>query len=285
MAKKVEDTKDLATTQTKAIAQFDYGDDAVPVGQVGKGFEGQTNADVSIPFIRLLQPGSPQVAGQTIDGVQAGMYLHSVSQKLWTNKTGGMLWVFSFTRHEYIQWRPIDHGGGFVARFEPEDPVVLKAKEKAKFGEYFIDNEGRTGKDGDELSETFTTFGVALDEEEQLLGMACLPFKSSGIKTYRNCMTQLRAHTSLGPTGKMQTPLYAHVNRFTSEFKQKDKNSWWEPRWEPKNKTLDASLLAPTDERFLLAKSIKKMIESGQAKVDYSKMEGGGERKGEDIPF
>lgn len=278
MAKKVESTStDIQTTGTKAMTSFDYGEDAVPVGQVGRGFEGQTNEDVSIPFIKLMQPGSPQVAGQTIEGIQAGMFLHTVSNKLWSNKTGGLLYVCGFTRHEFLQWKPEAQGGGFVGRHNIEDPAVLKAKAASKkFGEYFVDADGRTGMEGDELSETFTTFGVACDDDGSMLGMVCFPFRGTGIKTYKSWMTQVRAHTTLIGDKKMMTPLFAHLGRFTTEFKQKDKNSWWEPRWEPASKMLDASCIAPDDERFVLAKQVKKMMESGVAKVDYSRMQSDG---------
>jgi hypothetical protein len=47
------------TTATDAVAadNYDYGQDA------GAGFENQTSEDVSVPFIVLLQPGSPSGPG------------------------------------------------------------------------------------------------------------------------------------------------------------------------------------------------------------------------------
>lgn len=283
MAKKEEKSL-VKEDQNKAITTFDYGDDAADFGQIAAGFEGQNNEDIAIPFIKLLQPNSPQVAGQLIEGIAGGQYFNTITQQLWKNPNG-LLFVIGATRHEYLQFRPEKHGSGFVGRHAIDSPVVLKAKSESKeFGTYFVDADGRTGDDGDELSETFSCFGAWGDDAGNV-GMAILPFKSTGIKTYKNMMTQIRSHTMEQGGRKVTPPLFAHLCRFTSEFKQRDKQSWWEPRYAPANGSIATSLIAPDDPRFQLAKSMQKMVVEGTAKVDYSKMDGKKSEKGDDIPF
>lgn len=286
MAKAKTETE-IQKTGPSAIDSFDYGENAVDVGEVARGFEGQTNEDVSIPFVKLLQPNSPEVARQEIEGIVAGAYFNTVTKQFYKNPSG-MLYIAACTRHEYLQWRPQDEGGGFVGRFSIEDPVVLKAKSGAEFGSYYVDAEGRTGDKGDELSETFTLFGVVCDESS-VLSMAILPFKGTGIKCYKNMMTQLRSNTILQGGKKKNPPLFANLLKFTSEFKSKDKNSWWVPVYTPAKGSVTDSLVSQNDERFIQALAVERMIKANSAQIDasYAKMQSdkGGSTSGGDVGY
>lgn len=289
--KNKSETTAVATTEAPgALQTIDYGDDAVDVGQVARGMENQTNEDIAIPFIKLLQPNSPEVAQGTVDGAMGGMFLNTISKRLYTNKTGGLMLVLAATRHEYIRWRPQDLGGGFVARYDIDDPIVLQSKAASKtFGEYYVDalEENRTGADGDELSETFTCFGVSCDEEA-VHSMVIFPFKGSAIKCYKNMMTQIRSVTVPGPNGsKKIPPLFAHLIRLNTEMKQKDKNTWWVPLYTPAiDKSAERSLIKPDDERFIMAKAVEQMVKTNSAKIEesYKKTSADGKSK-EEAPF
>lgn len=276
MAKKnTTETTELQTQGTQAMS-FDYGEDAVDIGQVAPGFENHTSEDTSIPFIYLLQSNSPVVAEGKVPGAAAGNWYNSVTGDLYKNPDG--IWfVAAATRHEFLRYTPRDKGGGFKGRYAIDSEEVAKAKScSKKFGEYFFDGD----PDGDELSETFTVFGAVVDAE-RAIGMAVIPFKGTGIKCYKNCMTQIRAHTVNINGQKKVPPMYSHLLKFTTEFKKNNEGTFWVPKYEPALGTVGNSMIAPTDERFIMAKAVKQLLDMGTAKVDYSQAQGGGREEGE----
>jgi hypothetical protein len=266
---KTENTE-IQTQGTQAMA-IDYGEDAVDVGQVAPGYENHTNEDTAIPFIYLLQSNSPVVAEGKVPGAAAGNWYNSVTGDLFKNPDG-LLFVAAATRHEFLRYTPREKGGGFKGRYAIDSAEVAKAKaESKKFGEYFFDGD----PEGDELSETFTVFG-AVCTPEGALGMAVVPFKGTGIKCYKNWMTQVRAQTVIINGQKKVPPLYCHFARLTTEFKKNNEGTFWVPKYEPALGTVTKSMLAPTDERFQMAKAVKMLLDMGTAKVDYSQAQGGG---------
>lgn len=274
-------TQALQTTPPAgALAAFDYGDDAVPLGQQAMGYENQTSEDSTVPFLVLLQAMSPVVAEQKVPGAVAGQWMNTVTQMTWSNPSG-LLFVPATTRHEYTQFTPRNQGGGYKGRHAIDSEVVTKAKAASKnFGEYFT-------PEGDELTETFYVFGAIGDADGAALGMAVIAFKSSMIRAYKNWMSLLRAHTISTPTGEKRTPpLYSHLARLTSEPKKFPDGTAFIPVINSANGSVPASMLAPTDDRFLMAKACKTLLDQGGAKVDYQKQkEGGGAGGSTDVPF
>ena len=265
MAKNKKDETELQTTGTTAVQAFDYGEDAVPMGQVAPGYENQGSDDTAIPFIVLLQANSPVVVEQKVEGAQAGMFLNTVTQQLWSNKDPLYI-VPALTRHEFVEYVPRDAGGGFVGRHEIDSDVVLQAKADAKknglaFGEYYVGEN--------ELTETFYIFGVACTLE-RAIGMAIVPFKSTGIKCYKHWMTQVRSHTVDTPNGKKIPPLFAHLGKLTTDFRKNNDGSFFVPVYTPAiDGNVGRSCLSPDDERFKMAKALKNLVDSGTAKVNY----------------
>jgi hypothetical protein len=275
-------TTTTAETSTE-LTPFDYGDDAVDVGQVAPGYEGQTTDDQALAFIKLLQPGSPEVAKQSVPGAAAGVYLNKLNGRMWKNPEG-ILWVSASTKHEYVQWRHKDNGGGIQGRFSIDSPEVAKAKSASKeFGVYQIPAEG--GKDGfDDLVETFYSFGICLDEDYNPLNAGIMTFVSSHIKPYRAWMSQIRMHTVPAPGGgKKIPPMYSHLCRFTSQMKEKGDNVYFVPVFAPAIEgSISKSMLAPDSEAFKLARGVYESIKAGSAKIDYSQEDGtGGDDGGE----
>lgn len=301
MAKKTETTA-LVKEETKAVGQvMDYSD----FGGSGAGYEGQTSEDTALPFFALLQPMTPAVVDQTVEGATPGMIMNNVTKLLYTAKKP-LICIPVFTKHEYILWKPRKAGGGFIARYDIDDPIVAKAKSRStKFGKYFIPPTRNDAEEimwdaqwqkrfdedqGDELQETFTVFMLecGLDPEDQV-GMAIFPFKSSMIKTYKSWMSTVRAHTVLGADGKRVTPpLFAHLAALSGEMTKKNGNTWAIPKYVPAiNGKVIESCLAPDDPRFQAAFQMYTFVRSGQAKVDYTKMqqedgEGDGVAQGDD---
>ena len=286
MAKKKEETTELTTTTPPGeLMQFDYGEDA------GKGFEHQTMHDAAMPMIAILQPNSPQVAGCDDGTIRAGMLYNTVTKQTYDGKTG-LIYVAGTTRHYYAEWTPRTEGKGFHGVHEPSSQVVLEAMKtnKKKIGKLRIlatewDRDGNEQKKMHELVQTFYTYGIICTEEGEVAGMGVMSFKSTAIRAYREWIGRIRDATAR--FGNRRPPQWAHPIRITTERNQKDSNTWYTPVITSLNPDgVIASLLAPTDSRYLFAKSVAMLVDSGEAKVNYDQENVAGEAEaGDDIPF
>lgn len=265
--------QNIAKIGTTALASIDYGEDAVVADgkEAGRGYEHQGKADVSIPFMNLLQSLSPIV----VEGkAKPGDWFNTVTEELFGKDTG-FLFVGGTTRRMFTEWTPRDKGGGFRGQHEVESDVVTKAiKNSARFGKYLTD-------DGNTLNETFYVYG-ALCDERQALTMAVIPFWSTKIRAYKAWMTRLRQATIVDGRGtKVRPPLYAHLSRVTSVQQKNEKGTFFVPTIVAANKTIVDSLLRPDDERFMMAKACMQLVDSGEAKVDFSKIQDAGDDVGD----
>lgn len=270
-----EDTTAMQVAEAPgALVEFDYGEDA------GAGFEHQTAADTSIPFIILLQAGSPQVKARTNPKALDGNMMNTVTEQCY-DRDQGFLFVPATTRHLFAKWVPRDRGGGFRGHLQPEDPIVLQAvKDAVKFGKYQM-------TEGDELlqlSECFYVYGAVCDEDGNADGMALMAFTSTKIKAYKKWNSRLRG-LSIPRKGlpPVRPPLYGSLTRVVSlpeKNHEGDYNVFGLKAGDPRG--LLQSLLRPDDPRFLMAKACKELVDAGVAKVDFAKQ---GEPEKEKVPF
>lgn len=257
--KKEEAVKSKAiTTQTApgAVgAVIDYGSDA------GAGFENQTKADISIPFIAVLQPMSPQITN--MNDAKPGMLFNTVTEELF-KADSGLLVVPATTKHVYVEWVPREKGGGFVAVHEVTSDVVKQALASSKeFGKYTLPN-------GNQLSETFYVYGVLIDENDETLGMATIAFTSTKIAAYKRWNTKVNMFTVKTPDGrKVRPPLFAHKVRVTSVKEKNAKGEFFNFNLAPANGGVAESLLPPGHPTLEAAKELRQMVDSGAAKAAY----------------
>lgn len=275
---KVEETTAMTTTgETSIGTAIDYGDDAVALGDDALGYEGQTTEDTALPFIKMVQSGTPELKKKLIKGLEEGDWLNPVTGRVWKNPQG-LIWISAMTRHEYVEYVPLDAGGGFKGRYSIDSPEVARAKaESKKFGKYNIGPiiSGTEPPLRNELVETFLSFGVFCDEEMNPLGIGMLGFKSTGIKCYKNWMSTIRMHTIPdGKGGKRVPPMYAHAARFTTMQKEEGKQIWTIPIYSPAvDGDVNKSLLHQNHPAFLMARSVYESVKAGTVKVDYDKMQ------------
>lgn len=257
--------KDLAATKGGALVTHNYGEDA------GAGFENQTSADVSIPFLAVLQAMSPQCEGEDAK-YRPGQLFNTVSEEA-IKGSEGILFVPGTTKHVFVEWRPRDAGGGIVNVYEPTDPVVVKAQNEAtEFGKLKVGSN--------DLIETFYVYGVHVDEDkETVLGPLVLAFTSTKIKKYKawNSRLNMFAHKKAGLPAK--PPLFAHLTRVTSVNDENTKGKFHNFQLAPATGEVATSLLAPDSEPLAAARQVREMVLSGAAQADYKsagKTSGGG---------
>lgn len=246
--------KEVATAAQTAMASYDYGD------MTGEGAEGTTPDDISIPFMNLLQPLSPQVSGDSaIDGAKPGDFYNNVTGELISGKKG-FIFQPCYRDHCYIEWVPKDAGGGFVGRHDLDSETVRDAiadNNGSKYGGLHVGNN--------ELVETVYIYGLVLNEDgSEIEGFAVLPCWSTKMKPLRAAWTQFT-------TLKGRPPLYAMRWKVTSKS---DKNKKGQPFFNYVIEAKALPLLRPDDETQLNmmrdAQTFRNQVAAGAAKADLS---------------
>lgn len=260
------------TAKAAPPAAYDYGEDE------GAGYEGQSSADVLIPFLTVLQQLSPQV--EDIDAAKPGMLINTVTNDLFDGEAG-VVFVPATTEHCYIEWVPRDEGGGggqgFVGRHEIDSDVVKKARDTQEFGKY------RT-EAGNHLVETFYVYGVLVTPDG--IEPMVVAFSSTKIKPYKGWMTKARSIQIHLPDGRRITPpLFAHRFRITTIKQKNPKGTFHNFVVGFDGADASSARLSTDDEIYMAARSIKEMVQGGQAKADMSAGDGSEAGSSEDSPF
>lgn len=253
-------SKELKKAETRAVAAYDYGE------HTDKGFEGQTQDDVQMPFVALLQSLSPQVDKDDdsyIQGAEPGKLFNTVTRELYGKE---VTFVPAVVERCYIEWVPREDGGGFVARHERNSDIAIKAKAQAgsTFGKLKM-----PGECNNDLIDTVYMYGVIDKGPDVRPELAVVAFTSTKLAVYRNWNTQVRMLQVPGPGDvKITPPLYAHKIRIGSipqvnTRKQKFHNLTIDPA----NGDMRDSLLLPEDRLFQAAVELRDLVQRGVAKA------------------
>jgi hypothetical protein len=88
----------------------------------GEGLGNITADDVALPFISILQSGSPQLkrGEQKIEGANEGDIFNTVTGEAY-NGTEGVFVIPCAYKKAWVEWTPREVGGGFVKQHETAD--------------------------------------------------------------------------------------------------------------------------------------------------------------------
>tara|TARA_Y100000310_G_scaffold326631_1_gene391808 strand:+ start:9612 stop:10391 length:780 start_codon:yes stop_codon:yes gene_type:complete len=217
------------------------------------GMEGMGSDDFAIPFVRILQDGSPQVKkkkAEYIDGAVASMFLNSGTQEIYEGQELGIRFVPCVFQRKIVEWIPVDDGGGFVGAHELDSQVVRDA---IKDGVYM------TTPDGHDLVDTIYYFGQLISEDGELLP-AVMAFASTQLKKARNWNNRLGSLKLEKSDGsKVNAPMWSHSWNITTVFESNEKGDWYGYKIsEPEPVTLD---------QYNLAGDFRDLVKSGAAKM------------------
>lgn len=278
-SKKTKKSTALVTKSDEAIvaqAVPDYGD-----VDGDDGYDKETEHEYQIPRIIVLQALSPQclpVSEGGMEGAKAGLLLNTGSGELMES----IDFVIAKTEKCFNRWTSRKDGGGFVGRYESNDPEVVRMqKEFPRQPMIYPVEEGK--KEGEELIETQYMFliPVARDETRETLGsFAVLDFTKSKLKSWRDFNGSIQLFTVPQPNNrKRRPPLHAHVVRLSTQFTKNDQGTFYLPKLSPaiigedrredgtKKGKLDC-LIGPKHPSFAAAEELAGMIVSGTAKAE-----------------
>lgn len=240
------------------VEALNYGEYA----EAGTGFEDVSSKDLAVPFLKVLQPGSPEV-DDTSKGARPGQIFNTVTGELISGETG-VVFIPCHNLHCYVEWVSREKGGGYVGQRDRDSLEIKKlinAKKDIK--------DKLFSPQGNELIETGYLYGLLLNEAgTESTGFAVISFTSTKLNAYRKLITATYAL-------KGRPPLFANRAVFKTVKQKNEKGTFFNFEVEPLKKTWHESLIHPVNEAELLREAVdfRKMVVSGMAKADFNKQD------------
>jgi hypothetical protein len=237
---------------------------------LGAGFEDFGSEDVLVPFIAILQKGSPQVEDDNpkqIAGAKAGMFMNTATGELFDGKTTGIKVIPVHRTRQFIEWIPKDEGGGLVKVYAPDAPEVLAVLGKDRqYGKLKIG-------DGNDLVETFSVFALLVKDDGDY-DRVVISFASSQIGVYKRWMMKAQSIKVTTADGRKRVPpMFSHLYTLTTIFTQKKENTWYKFNTD----TQEPVALAPDSELYVAARNFRALVTNGKVTANY-------ESSGADVP-
>lgn len=289
-----------------ALEAYDPGDYA------GAGLNNVGMDERKIPFLRILDPKSPQckpVKAGGIPGANGGAIFNTATNEVFDGDVG-----FEFLpverEQKFIEWLRREEdgsGGGFVAVHEPDEPLIKAHRSfYGKFGKMALLSEDELEAcvadperepvpllDEDnkvhELVQTFSLYGIALMPNGNTI-RAIVSMSSTQIPKYQGIMGRLDDIRYKHPvSGALIKPaLWTHRLRLTTQYEERGAQSWygWVITFAEKNEDgtdnqLKSRISAGrdkdgnyVDQRFGACAEFYELIRSGESRADYSASEG-----------
>lgn len=266
-------TENLPTTTANTqLATFDA---AMFAEDAGAGMEGATSESFAIPFLSVLQKGSPQVdeaSGAALEGARAGMLYENVTGRLFDGK-GGVTVVPCAYRRVFLRWAPKgSQGAGFKGELLPERVAEMRARGQIAEldGKLYVPLEDGTvnEKRCDRISDTRNHYVLLVDEATGAWKEALLSLTSTQIKKSKMLMSALASVKVSGPNGLFTPPTFANTVRVTTTPESNDKGTWFGVKFELAGQVSRAEVYAA-------AKAFHASVAKGSVVAKYEDAEDG----------
>jgi hypothetical protein len=218
----------------------------------GAGFEEAAASAYAIPFLLILQSGSPQCKksdGAYIKGAEEGMFFNTVTQELFSGEDGIEVIPCHYSQR-MIEWKQRESGGGFVAEHLPgtTSPTVKDDKNRD-----ILPN-------GNTLVDTRNHY-VLIRDKEGNLSPALVTMSSTQLKKSRQWMSKMQGIKIKDSVGNFVTaPMSSRVYKLTTTPESNDKGSWFGFRIELIN-------LVENPAEYQAAAEFRAAVKSGVAKA------------------
>jgi hypothetical protein len=241
-------TKDLATKQTGtalALAST-FEEDA------SSGFNGMTQEDFALPFLKLLTSTSPEIG--EMEGAMPGMILNSVTNELYDGKRGILVVPSAYVR-QYIEWTPRGSGSGAPAQIYPATSDILTRTHREQGdNKDYLDN-------GNYIENTANHYVMVLNDDG-IPNPALIVMKSTQLKKSRKWNSMMMSTKLMGKNGPYTPPMYSQIYRLTTQAESNDKGKWYGWEVERVGSLEDMNIYAA-------AKQFATSIGAGEIKVKH----------------
>lgn len=214
----------------------------------GQGFEGMTQGDFPVPFLKILTNGSPEtIKGNSkfLEGAEPGFFLNTVSMELYDHVDVIPLMY----ERMWVEWKP--DRGPLVGRHVPYSIPVI--------GDPYV---GMTTRDGNDVVDTLMYY--LLDVDRMKNGPYVFSLKSSGIKhglAWNRMIADLRI-----PGSDKPAPFYGGVWRLRLFYNQNTDGSWYTLGEEKRTKIEFVRYIEKTDYVDFVSGSVK-LLSNKKAQV------------------
>ena len=236
-------------------------------GDAGAGMEGASQESFAIPFLSVLQKGSPQVdeaSGNAIEGARQGMLFENVTGRLLDGKTGVTIVPCAY-RRVFLRWAPREGGGGFKGELLPEEVANMRTSGKVVDLDgklYFPMADGTVNPNRcDRLADVRNHY-VLLMNDDGSWTQALLSLGSTQIKKSKMLMSALASVSLVGPRGRYTPATWANKVRLTTVGESNDKGSWMGVRFE-----LAGQVTA--NDMYMAGKQFNESVRKGSVEAKY----------------
>ena len=244
------------------------------VATAGEGVDYDTS-ELQIPFIRVIQALSPQIKKSDpafIKDAGQGDAFNTVTGQFWSGEDGITV-IPCFQETKYLEFIPLDQGGGFVGERKVTDPDLANTERNG--AKEILPN-------GHELVKSDQHYCIIVGED----GMhqpAIVDMKSTQLKVSRRWKTQIAMQKVKDSKGQMRTPaLYATMWKLSTTEESNQMGTWYNWQVEKVGFIQDKAM-------FDEAKSFRESIAKGEVKAaaDPETSDSGATKdlKDDDIPF
>lgn len=247
-----EETTEVAKKDPSALAAME----AQYAADAGAGFEEADSSAYAIPFLQILQSGSPQCKksdGAYIKGAEEGMLFNTVTQEVFDGETGIIVIPCHYTQR-FVEWKLRESGGGFVGEHMPTDPIV---------GTTSKDEKGRDVlPNGNVLVDTRNHY-VLIEDANGNLSPALIALSSTASKTSRQWMSKMQGIKIKNKEGAFVTaPMNSRKYKLTTVPKSNDKGSWFVP-------SVELAGIVDSQAVYQAAAEFRNAVRTGEAKVKH----------------
>jgi hypothetical protein len=209
---------DTAVAEAKTTAVANIMDDLY--ASAGQGMETIGADDMQIPFLRILQPLSPQLLktdAKFIKGASAGDIFNTVTGQFWEADSGLTVLMCAYTT-KFLEFQLRESGGGFMGELDAGDPDIRKTQ---RIG------SAEMLPSGNELVRSAQFLVLGVDDNGATTQMIC-DMKKTQMKVAKQWNTRRAGLKIMHPEkGLFNPPMWAVPWKLTSVQESNDKGSWF----------------------------------------------------------
>lgn len=235
----------------------------------GVGFEGADKDSYAVPFLRIIQKGSPQcdeTKAEFDPAVRPGMIINTVTKKIVDPKVENVIFLPCAFSRTFLRWGPRGtDAGGFKGAVSVDAAAEMRERGEVKEMDgllLFPNEKGELNpKKCDRLTDTRSHFGLVINADGSF-SRVVISLSSTQIKKSKGLMALLSEAKIKTPQGLITPPTWMNRVKITSVAESNEEGNWQGIVFTPDGFLNDGAIYAA-------AKEFHDSIASGAARVDF----------------
>lgn len=224
----------------------------------GKGMENVDRESMAVPFLAIMQKGSPQVdkdADSFVKGAEVGDFMLTTTSEIFKER---VKLVFCGYRRVFLRWAPVESGGGFKGEVAVDEISRMKAAGDT------VEREGKLFCANDDVLRDARIHYVLVVRADGTFTPAVVSMSSTQIKKSKMLNTQISNFICKDSRGKAFTPpSFGHLFEAETVAESNDKGNW--RGWK-----LTRLGFVEDEELFRAAVELNKAVANEALRVDYA---------------